>query len=184
MLTKRDIADWSAIVNYISTRNNRGALHALIMTSIFSQYLRKPMDSPEHQQFRAGLWLGGSPIVCRYYLSILTGRDFFDATNDEFVNGVRQYVVEHACPAAVQFCVTQGHLDFVLPFLKQQLGDEAKKPSKEERALVLLVQHPDWTDSEIREAVATTDKAMKRWSTFKAARAAQTHYKNRCPGWY
>ncbi len=158
------------------------------MTSIFSKYLSKPVDSPEHRQLRAELWLGGPSHACRYYLSLLTGRDFFDTTDDEFLDGVREYVVSHACSDASQFCVTQYHLQFVLPFLKQQFYKLVKsvpvvKPSKEEHALILLVQHPDWIDNQILEAVGTTGKQLERWSTFSAARAAQTHYRNRCEGW-
>lgn len=160
------------------------------MTSILSKYLSTPVDSPEHRQLRAELWLGGPSHACRYYLSVLTRRDFFDANDDEFLAGVREYVVAHSCPDASQFCVTQYHLQFVLPFLKQQYyelaedEDDAGNLSNEEYALSLLVQHPDWTDNQIVDAVGTTEKQMKHWPTFVAARAAQTHYRNRCEGWY
>ena len=68
-----------------------------IMTNIFSQYLNKPVDSPEHRQFRAELWLAGPSHACRYYLSILTQRDYFDATEDDFLSGIREYIVNHTC---------------------------------------------------------------------------------------
>jgi hypothetical protein len=55
--------------------------------------------------------------------------------------------------------------------------------SKEDHALIALVQHPDWTDSQIGEVVHSTAKQMKRWATFNAARIAQTHYQNRSEGW-
>lgn len=151
--------------------------------SIFSDYLDKPVDSPEHRRFRASLWVGGSEHACRYYLSVLVNRDFFDATDSEFLTAMKDYVVAHACPAASQFCITQGHLQFVLPFLKHLLGDKTERLSNEDRALVLLVQHPDWSDDQIREAVGTTEKAMTRWSTFKYARLAQARFRDACPGW-
>jgi hypothetical protein len=151
--------------------------------SVFSRYLDEPTDSPEHRQFRASLWLGGYEHECRYYLSVLRKRDFFDVTASDLLDAVREYVVDHACPAASQFCATQAHLQFVLPFLKHQSGDEGKRLSKEEAALALLVQHPEWSDDQICHAVGTTEKAMKRWSTYKYARIAQTHYKNGRPGW-
>ncbi len=49
--------------------------------------------------------------------------------------------------------------------------------------MILLVQHPDWTDEQIRQAVNTTDKQMKRWGNFNAARVAQKHYRNGIKGW-
>lgn len=154
------------------------------MANIFSQYLNEPVDSVKHQRLRAELWLAGPAHACRYYLSLLAQQDFFDATDDEFLNSLREYIVSYACPEAVQFCVTQSHLQFVLPFLKQRCEDHTVRAlPKEEHALILLVQHPDWTNREICEAIGTTEKTMKRWSTFNAARIAQEHYENRRPGW-
>jgi hypothetical protein len=86
------------------------------MTNNFSPYLNKPIDSPEHRQFREELWLVGPEHACRYYLSMLTKRDFFEATADQFLNGVREYVASHACSESVQFCVNENHLQFLLPF--------------------------------------------------------------------
>jgi hypothetical protein len=169
---------WHALAQTIQERTRTET-----MTSAFSHYLKQPIDSPEHRQFRADLWLGGSEFTCRYYLSLLVRRDLSDMPGSDFLSLLREYITDHTCAAAAQFCVTEGHLQFVLPFLKLQCGDDTERLSKEERALVLLVQHPDWADDRIREAVGTTENAMKRWTTFNYARIAQTHYRNGCPGW-
>ena len=47
-----------------------------------------------------------------------------------------------------------------------------RRVEKEEQGMILLVQHPDWTDEQICQAVKTTDKQMKRWGRFHAARAS------------
>ena len=58
-----------------------------------------------------------------------------------------------------------------------------RRLSKEEQGMILLVQHPEWTDEQIRETVNTTKKQMQRWGRFNAARSAQKHYKNGIMGW-
>jgi hypothetical protein len=156
--------------------------------NVFSEYLAKPKDSPEHRLFREQLWLGGASFTCRYYLSILNGHDYFDATGDEFMTAVQEYVLSYTCPEAIQFCVSEYHLMFLEPFLRQQWelaegNTNPKKLSREERALILLVNNPDWTDKKIREVIGTTVKQMKRWSNFNAARVAQKHYHNQAKGW-
>ncbi len=155
--------------------------------NIFSEYLAKPKDSREHIQLREELWLGGPSHICRYYLSVLTKRDFFDATNDDFLMAVQEYLVSHSCPEAIQFCVSMNHLMFIVPFLRQQWElaegtQHAKRFSMEEQALIMLVNNPNMKDEKIRETIGTTEKQMKRWSTFKAARVAQIHYQNQVKG--
>ncbi len=156
--------------------------------SIFSEYLALLKNSPQHRQLREELWLGGDEHACRYYLSIILGCDFFAVPSDEFLKAVQEYVVAKTCPKAIQFCCTLGHFQFVMPFLKREwelaegVADE-RHVGKEEHAMILMVEHPDWTDEQVRGAVKTTAKQMKRWARFNEARAAQKHYRNRSPGW-
>jgi hypothetical protein len=155
--------------------------------NIFSEYLALPKDSPQHRQLRGESWLGGASHACRYYLSIIVGRDLFAASDQEFLTAVQEYVISRTCADAIQFCCTLGHLQFVMPFLKREWeiaeGLSGRRFVKEDQALILLVEHPDWTNEQIRQAVKTTGKEMSRWGRFRAARAAQKHYKNRIPGW-
>jgi hypothetical protein len=132
--------------------------------------------------------LGGAAHACRYYLSIILDRDFFAASDDEFLKAVQEYVISKTCAEALQFCCTHNHLQFVMPFLKQEWESVEgtsgqRRISKQEQGLILLVRHPDWTDEQIRKAVNTTEKQMKRWGIHNAARTAQKHYKNRAKGW-
>jgi len=156
--------------------------------NIFSEYLALPKDHPRHRQFREELWLGGEEHACRYYLSILLGRDFYAVSNGEFLSAVQEYVIAKTCPEAIQFCCTRLHYRFVMPFLKREWeiseGESGQRRiGKEDQGMILLVQHPDWTDEQIRRAVKTTEKQMKRWGNFNAARAAQKHYENKIKGW-
>ena len=128
---------------------------------VFSEYLAKPKDSPEYIEFWEQLWLAGTSHTCRYYLSIINERDYFDMTDDAFMAAIKEYIVGHTCPEAIQFCVGEYHLMFLEPFLRQQWelaegNPNAKKLSREERALILLVHHPDWTDEKIRNVIGTT----------------------------
>ena len=88
--------------------------------SIFSEYLALPKDSPQHRQLREELWLVGPEHACRYYLSIILGRDFFAVPDAKFLKAVQEYVVAKTCPEAIQFCCTRGHFQFVEPFLKRE----------------------------------------------------------------
>jgi hypothetical protein len=156
--------------------------------SIFSEYLALPKDSPQHKELREELWLGGHEHACRYYLSIILGHDFFVVSGDDFLKAAQEYVVAKTCPEAIQFCCTRGHFQFVMPFLKREWEiaegmSGQRRIGKEERGMILLIEHPDWTDEQIRQAVSTTDKQMKRWGRFNEARAAQKHYKNAIKGW-
>jgi hypothetical protein len=146
--------------------------------SIFSEYLALPKDSPQHKQFRKELWLGGTGPACRYYLSILLGRDFFAVSSDEFLKAIREYVSAKTCPEAMQFCCLRSDFAFVLPFLRREweiaegIADQ-RRLGKEEQGMILLIQHPDSSDEQIRQAVRTTAKQMKRWGNFNYARIAQ-----------
>ena len=141
----------------------------------------KPVGGREHQAFRDELWIGGADWACRYYLSMLTARDYFLPPLSELWRDLVQYVAEHASPNARAFGYksTPEISEFALPFLKRQFeeafGIEARL-NKEERGLILLLKHPEWSDERIRDALNTTDKQMARWSWYRRARAVQ--------GWY
>ena len=132
--------------------------------NVFSESLALPKESPQHRQLREELWLGGADHACRYYLSIILRRDLFAVPSGEFLKAAQEYVVARTCPEAVQFCRTHGHLQFVEPFLKREWETAEgvvgqRRVGKEEQGMVLLVQHPDWTDEQIRQAVRDNREA-------------------------
>ena len=95
---------------------------------------------------------------------------------------------DHTCEDASQSALRIYHLAFLLPFLRQQYeskeGRRFWRPSKRNGASFCYCSIPTATDGQVRETVDTTEKQMKRWSQFQAARAAQSHYRNRREGWY
>ena len=98
----------------------------------------------------------------------------------------QEYIVAKTGPEAIPFCCMSG-LQFVMPYLKREWEavegiTGQRRISKEDQGMILLIEHPDWTDEQIRQAVKTTDKQMMRWSNFNAARSAQKYYKDRAKG--
>jgi hypothetical protein len=156
-------------------------MNPMAAKNICSEYLALPKDSPEHKRLRDELWLGGPDHACRYYMSILLGRDFFVLSHNELLKAVQEYVVAKSSAQAIEFCYSVRHFDVVKPFLRRECeiaeGVAGQRCiGKEEQGTIMLVQHPDWTDEQIRRAVNTTAKQMQRWTIFKAARVMQKRY--------
>ncbi len=62
-------------------------------------------------------------------------------------------------------------------------GDIVKDGLKgEAKALVLLLEHPDWTNKEIAKHVPCHEKTLYRWEKFKTAREALKAGKDSIPG--
>ncbi len=120
--------------------------------------------------------LGGEG-ECRYYLSILTQSDQFVAWSDDFVDNVQRYVVEMTCPEAVRFCDGFHYVQFLAGFFRVVMeriagSSDSRRVSKEDRAIEMLMNHPDWTDQQIAEQLPTTVKQLQRWSNYRVLRAA------------
>lgn len=142
--------------------------------------LAAPKESLAHQTFRSEMCddeLLGGEGACRYYLSVLTQSDQFVAWSDDFVNNVRRYLVETTCPEAAQFCAESNGIQFLVGFFRavseRTEGKSAShRATREDRAIEMLLKHPDWTDQQIAKTVPTTVRQLQRWSNFKGLRAA------------
>ena len=144
-----------------------------------SEMLAAPEDSDPHRQLRAEMCdckiLGGEG-ACRYYLSVLTGTDQFAAWSDDFENDVRRYVAERTSPGAGRLC--DGYsVNFLSSFFRRawersQGRGQQRRMTKEERAIELLLTHPDWSDQRIADSVPTTIKQLQRWTDYKSLRSA------------
>ena len=144
-----------------------------------SRALAEPRDSREHKDLywdlcEAGL-LGGDG-ACRYYISIITGTDQFTLWDDEFASNVREVVVSKTCPAASQFCQDLNSIQFLAVFLRRAWeGIEGRKQerrmTKTEKAVELLLHHPEWSDERIAEQVPTTLKQLRRFTDYTGLRA-------------
>jgi hypothetical protein len=146
--------------------------------SLVSQALASPKESAKHQSLRAEMCdcgLLGGDGACRYYLSIITGRDEFAAWSDEFADDAKKFVVSRTCPAASQFC-NENSIQFLVGFFRAECERfegtyGVRRITKMERAIELLLQHPEWTDERIASHVPTTVKQLQRCTDFKALRA-------------
>jgi hypothetical protein len=119
----------------------------------------------------------GDMGACQYYLSILTQSDQFVAWDDDFVNNVKRYVVKMTCPEAARFCGGPHCLQSLAGFFRVvtervEGRSDGRRVSKEDRAIEMLLNHPDWTDQQIAERLPTTAKQLQRWSNYGALRAA------------
>jgi hypothetical protein len=50
---------------------------------------------------------------------------------------------------------------------------DRRKLTKADRALILLLHHPEWDDVSIVNELNTTAKQLARWTTFQLARREQ-----------
>jgi hypothetical protein len=144
-----------------------------------SRELAAPKESQEHRSLRwdlceAGL-LGGDG-ACRYYLSIITGIDQFVLWSDEFCKNIEESVVSQTCPAAAVFCRDLNSIQFLRGFLRRAYErteghSEDHHVTKAEKAIELLLRHPDWSDDEIAAHVPTTMKQIGGWTDYRVLRA-------------
>jgi hypothetical protein len=148
--------------------------------SELSRRLAAPRESREHQYLRLEMCddrLLGGMGACQYYLSILTQSDQFVAWSDDFVNNVKRYVVKMTCPEAARFCTGIDGMQFLDGFFRVVMEriegrSGSRRVTKEDRAIEMLMNHPDWSDQQIAKKLPTTAKQLKRWSNYKALRAA------------
>jgi hypothetical protein len=152
-----------------------------------SRALVAPKDSREHKDLfwdlcEAGLL--GRDGACRYYLSVITGIDQFPLWCDEFTSNVREFVISKTCPAASQFCQDLHSIQFLGGFLRRAWEDtdrseHSRRISKAEKAVELLLHHPEWSDERIAAQVPTTLKQLQRFSDYGALRAIRQHQRKR-----
>lgn len=161
--------------------------HRMEPGSAVSQLLATDENSEEHQSFRIEMCemrqLGGEG-ACQYYLSKLTDSDQFALWDDEFCENVREFVVALTNGAAAAFPFDLYTIGFMASLLKHELeksrSPEPVKPSKREKAIVLLVHHPTWSDEQIAHAIPTTLKQLRRNTEYTALRE-QLRRKSDCP---
>lgn len=146
-----------------------------------SKHLNCAVDSPEHRSLRIDLCqskLLGDEGACRYYLSRLNGVDYFVAWNDEFLRAIREFAVRQYGDAATRCCYDLGASSILVGLMRRafelRFGDSpARKKSKEEIAVELLLVHPEWPDERIAQEVGTTTKQLHRFSIYSYARVIE-----------
>jgi hypothetical protein len=158
------------------------------MTEHLSEtYLALPPNDPVHAMFRENITRIGDDFACSYYLSVLTGRNYFVLPLEDARRDAGHFVIEKTSLASSVFFRDLGYvLYFAVPFLKRHFNAEhglpPEKLNKETQGLLLLLEHPDWSDEQVRQAVHTTQKQMARWSTYNLARIVQRRNSPLKPG--
>ena len=147
-----------------------------------SRLMTADVNSPEHQSFReemCDLKLLGNFGACQYYLSRITYSNQFALWNDEFLDNAREFVLEKTDGAATLFPFDIGTVEFMVSFFKHAFAAsllcDNPKLTKQERAIVMLVHHPTWTDERIAKEVPTTTKQLQRNTDYAALRRAVAH---------
>jgi hypothetical protein len=154
-----------------------------------AEAFESPKDSPEHRRLREDSWLVGPEMECRYYLGMLSGRNEFRRSRDEFLDDLADFVASRTSAQAVMFCCTEHHCQFVVGFLRRLFERQegcmpGRKETREQRAMEVLLKHPNWSDEQIVAEVGATVKSVKRWPVFRYARRCQGLYEQRAEGWY
>lgn len=135
-------------------------------------------DSPEHRSFYVDmceLQLLGGHGACLYYLSRLTNSNQFELWSDEFLANAREFVLAETNGAAADMPFELGTVCEMEPLFR--LAFEKRRPStagkqtKQDHAVVLLLNHPDWSDQQIATEAPTTLKQLQRNTRYTALRA-------------
>jgi len=101
-----------------------------------------------------------------------SGRTFSDdASGDEMWGIIEGYLKGLKERPVVQTDRTEAVIGDREP--KTNLNDTVTEVSKESRALIILLDHPDWTDAEIAKGVPCNRTSLYRFDKFNAARSAQ-----------
>lgn len=141
--------------------------------SIYAEMLALPVDAPKHQRMRSELWLVGKWFESHYYLSILTGENWLDFRDFDLVHkALVDFVTKNVSSAAGKFLAAcHQPTDVAHSYLKYQVAKkegwvDSTKWSKAERLMILLIEHPDWSDEQFIKALKTTPKQLQRLNPF------------------
>lgn len=132
-------------------------------------------DSPKHETFRAEMCdmkLLGGIGACRYYLSRLLGEDQFQIWHTEFLENLSKFLDETAAGTSKYLPVNLMTVEHLAPYLKceylARMPDVPQQLTLRERAVVLRIRHPLWSDERIARQVPTTVKQLARNTDYRA----------------
>jgi hypothetical protein len=139
----------------------------------YAKYIALPEDDPERVAFEQDHWIGGSFLVCQWQLSVLAGRDLWslplEAYGTALVEFCRSRLPGVSCAALAR---SDYSARIYLQDLRRRAGSTIFGPLKKpDRAVILLLKNPDWTDEQIAERVPTTLKQLRRFSTYNHLRS-------------
>jgi len=147
---------------------------------LFSRMLALPKDDPKRLEFEEQLWLVGDLWECAYYLSVVMDRNHILLSSAEILENLCSFVVARASEDARIFFrnADLSDVQFFSTILRAAFWQwrgivPPRKGKKQRDAIEMLIRHPDWSDSEIAEAVGTTLKQLSRNVDFSCLRGLQ-----------
>jgi hypothetical protein len=145
--------------------------------SIHAEQFDLPIDDPRHLQLRDDAWIWSGEWM--YYWSWLEKENYFDLPSSTVWEQFSSYLAT-AFPKSAWLAQARSQHELFATWAKARYreSDEGqrypiRKATKEERAIVQLIDHPELTDEQIRVRINATEKTMKRWSSYNLARIEQ-----------
>lgn len=142
--------------------------------SNFLKYLELPEDDPERIEFERRQWIGGDDAVCRWQLTVLTGEDLWSKPWAEWWEYLIAFLKKRLPPRSAAACrryPDQFGRPYIENLRRQRDGERIVGPlTKQDRAFLLLLENPEWTDEQIAEMIPTTLKQLARFSDYKHLR--------------
>gem|GEM_PF-6770889 len=134
-----------------------------------------PIDDPRHRQLRDDAWIGGPMFECCYYLGWYRKTNEYRCSQEEFERHLSKFLVERLSKAARLHKWLGDRISIIWLKAKYRMSNEGerypiKKETKEERAIVLMLDNPMRKDVEIRRFVGTSEKTMRRWGWYRLMR--------------
>jgi hypothetical protein len=151
-----------------------------------ARYLALPENDPERIEVELRQWLGGDDRVCQFQLSVLTSCDHLSKSLEDYKAALVAFCRARLPKQSCDTIALASGADFAriyLEDLRRQAGSTIFGPlTKPHRAVILLLENPDWTDEQIAERVPTTLKQLARFSDYNYLRREMRFAKEGIPG--
>ena len=148
-------------------------------TAETAELFELPIDDPRHRQLRDDAWFGGSVFEGTYFLGKFLGTNEFCFTFDVNRQHLQECLRAHLPHVEWLLNARCFHEAMVL-WLKHKYRQSKEhiqfpipNPTKEQQAIVRVIEDPKIGDDEIRIELRCTEKTMKRWSSFQYFRIEQ-----------
>lgn len=140
----------------------------------YAKYIALPEDDPERVAFEQDHWIGGSFLVCQWQLSVVAGRDTWSVPYADYKAALVEFCRLRLPSLSCAAMARDGSDHFAriyLQDLRRRAGSTIFGPLKKpHRAVILLLENPDWTDEQIAKRVPTTLKQLSRFSDYNHLR--------------
>jgi hypothetical protein len=147
--------------------------------STSARHYELPIEHEAHRRLRDDAWIGGPFFVARYYLGKFIGANLMDARQEFFDEQLNRCAAENLpkCPWLKDSHCYYEAMNTWLQHRYRQFDENQRYPIREatrdERAVVLILESPELTDDEIRIQLNTTAKQVQRLTLFHYVRREQ-----------